>query len=675
MTFQDMVGRIPDSLEELALAVTRDLGGHPAAGLVRGCLTNTWATSMRPVGDGEVFVITGDIPAMWLRDSTAQVRPYLAVAGQDPSVADALAGVSRRQVRYVLTDPYANAFNEGPDGGRAYPFDVPPPGPWVWERKYEVDSLAAVLQLAYALWRATGRTDHLDDRFTEAAWAIVRLWRLEQRHDGSPYAFERNEGPWAGDSLSGTPVGWTGMTWSGFRPSDDPCSYGYLVPSNALASVSLRGLAEMTADAELALESLALADEIDAGIRAHAVVDGVLAYEVDGLGGALLADDANLPSLLSLPFTGWCTYDDPLYLATRELVLSPANPWYFSGKAAAGIGSPHTEPGYVWPLALAARGLTAPGEAEEMLAVLARTTGGTGLMHESFDADDPSRFTREWFGWANAMFAELAMTLTGPPSPRCSAEVDEAAVLAGGGGRADAAGDADQDPGAVGAEQVVGVLERPAGGVQRRPGDGQGGRALRHLQDRRFLGAAGHRLDALDGLRGTRAVPRVEQLVERAAERQVEQAGEERRGQARPLERQRRAVREPDADDLGDQVARLEPERGGGDLGRGHQRGADHPRPGGETLLAQQRGHADHGGQVALDHRVADERAAASALHPPHRPGLLQQRERLSESGTADAQAQGQLPFPADPVTRLQGPGGDHGQQVAAGRGDVAHYI
>ncbi|MFI6602513.1 glycoside hydrolase family 125 protein [Nonomuraea sp. NPDC050536] len=467
MTFQDMARRpagdggavrIPGSLEELALAVTRDLGGHPAAGLVRGCLTNTWTTSMRPAGDDEVFVITGDIPAMWLRDSTAQVRPYLAVAGQDPAVADLLAGVSRRQVRYVLTDPYANAFNEGPDGGRAYPFDVPQPGPWVWERKYEVDSLAAVLQLAYALWRATGRSDHLDDRFTEAAWTIVRLWRREQRHGGSPYTFERTEGPWAGDSLSGTPVEWTGMTWSGFRPSDDPCHYGYLVPSNALASVSLRGLAAMTADAELSGQSLALADEIDAGIRAHAVVDGVLAYEVDGLGGTLLADDANLPSLLSLPFTGWCASDDPLYLATRELVLSPANPWYFSGKAAAGIGSPHTEPGYVWPLALAARGLTAPGEAEEMLALLARTTGGTGLMHESFHADDPSRFTREWFGWANAMFAELAMTLTGRPlSPLFaplpdrgrSAEVDEAAVLAGRGGRADGAGDADQDAGAV----------------------------------------------------------------------------------------------------------------------------------------------------------------------------------------------------------------------------------
>ena len=413
----------PQSLSDLASDVRRALGDHPAAALVADCLTNTWTTTMRwsSHGDGDVFVATGDIDAMWLRDSTAQVRPYLAVAGADEQVADALAGVSRRQVRCVLTDPYANAFNDGPNG-RHGDEDMPEPGPWVWERKYEVDSLAAVLQLAYALWRATGRTDHLGPEFGEAARTIIGLWRLEQQHGSSSYRFTRF-GMWAHDSLPdegrGAPVGFTGMTWSAFRPSDDRCEHHYLVPSNALASVALNGLAELARtvldDEMLATNSERLADEIDAGIRARGIGGDIFAYEVDGLGHKLVADDANLPSLLSLPFVGWCAADDPRYLATRAAVLSERNPWYFSGKHASGIGSAHTPAEHVWPLAIAAAGLTAadPQEQTAALELLATTTDGTGLMHESFHVDDPGTFTRAWFGWANAMFAELAMAVIG----------------------------------------------------------------------------------------------------------------------------------------------------------------------------------------------------------------------------------------------------------------------
>jgi meiotically up-regulated gene 157 (Mug157) protein len=210
------------------------------------------------------------------------------------------------------------------------------------------------------------------------------------------------------------------MTWSGFRPSDDPCRHGYLVPANALASASLHGLAELASsalrDAELARESEKLAADIDAGILAHAVVqaDGVsvLAYEVDGLGAVLLGDDANLPSLLSLPLSGWCAPRDPLYQATRRLALSTANPSYFSGSHASGVGSTHTPDGHVWPLAIATAGLTGDeNAAARALETLAATTAGTGLMHESFHVDAPGRFTRDWFGWANAMFCELALDL------------------------------------------------------------------------------------------------------------------------------------------------------------------------------------------------------------------------------------------------------------------------
>ncbi|MFJ1967292.1 glycoside hydrolase family 125 protein [Streptomyces sp. NPDC087903] len=415
---------VPESLRSLGRRLATELGGGPAADIVEHCLTNTWTTSMSwGVQPSEVFVKTGDIPAMWLRDSTAQVRPYLAVA-TDPAVGDVLAGVSRRQIRCVLLDPYANAFNDGPTGAHGEPADRPAPEEWVWERKYELDSLCAPLQLAYAIRRATGREDHLDDAFHRAAWTIVRLWRAEQSHAHSPYRFVRPSGPFAGDSLPhdgrGALVGPTGMTWSGFRPSDDPCGHGYLVPANALASATLHGLAELASsvlhDAELARESLTLAGEIDAGILAHAVVEvegaSVLAYEVDGLGAVLLGDDANLPSLLSLPLSGWCAPQDPLYQATRRLVLSEANPSFFAGRYASGVGSTHTPDDHVWPLAIATAGLTGDeNAAAQALETLAATTAGTGLMHESFHVDDPGRFTRDWFGWANALFCELALDL------------------------------------------------------------------------------------------------------------------------------------------------------------------------------------------------------------------------------------------------------------------------
>lgn len=308
---------VPESLRTLGRKLATELRGTgPAAHIVESCLTNTWTTSMSwgtsAVPRAEVFVRTGDIPAMWLRDSTAQMRPYLALAA-DPRIGDVLVGVSRRQIRCVLLDPYANAFNDGPTDAHGEPTDLPAPASWVWERKYELDSLCAPLQLAYAIWRATGRVDHLDDGFRRAAWTIVRTWRVEQAHERSPYRFVRPSGPYSGDTLPldgrGAPVAWTGMTWSGFRPSDDRCTYGYLVPANALASTCLHGLAAMAEsvlhDTELARRALGLADEIDAGILATAVVEAggasVLAYEVDGRGQVLLGDDANLPSLLSLP--------------------------------------------------------------------------------------------------------------------------------------------------------------------------------------------------------------------------------------------------------------------------------------------------------------------------------------------------------------------------------------
>jgi meiotically up-regulated gene 157 (Mug157) protein len=221
------------------------------------------------------------------------------------------------------------------------------------------------------------------------------------------------------------------MTWSGFRPSDDACSYGYLIPANMFAVVVLGYLAEIArdvwGDTEMETEARRLAGEIDAGIQAHGIVEhpsygAIYAYEADGLGHHALMDDANVPSLLSIPYLGYRGADDPLYQNTRRFILSRGNPYFFEGSAAAGIGSPHTPHRYIWPLALAMQGLTAtdPAERERMLDLLERTDAGTQYMHESFFADNPGRFTRSWFAWANALFSELVLAYCGytvPGSP------------------------------------------------------------------------------------------------------------------------------------------------------------------------------------------------------------------------------------------------------------------
>ncbi|MEV5607289.1 glycoside hydrolase family 125 protein [Streptomyces sp. NPDC052225] len=392
--------------------------------LVR-CLDDTLARTIRTMPDGSAFVVTGDIPAMWLRDSTTQMMPYLALLRDDTALQDLVAAVLTRQFQQIQQDPYANAFNAEPSG-RAHDTDDLCDDPWVWEEKYEVDSLAFPLLLADRFWRAAGRTDHLAEA-VRTARTVLTVWRTEQDHERlSAYRFERTGGP-ATDTLPhggrGTPVARTGMTWSGFRPSDDACTYGYNVPANLCAAAALDAVARMArhlGDTELADEATRLEAELRAAVARHGTVEHprfgtIYAYEVDGLGNALLTDDANMPSLLSLPLTANVSPDDPRYLATRAFVLSPANPTWYEGTAACGVGSPHTPEGYIWPIAIAVQGLTANDAATRLAALrtLIDTDAGTGAMHESFHRDDPHRFTRPWFSWANAMYAELALDVVG----------------------------------------------------------------------------------------------------------------------------------------------------------------------------------------------------------------------------------------------------------------------
>ncbi|TQS74266.1 glycoside hydrolase family 125 protein [Ornithinibacillus gellani] len=419
--------KIPATMIEMIDQIKSKTADAKLASMFENCFSNTYETTIRPQKDGTTFVITGDIPAMWLRDSAAQVRPYLILAETDPQLADMIQGVIQKQMEYIVHDPYANAFNESPTGER-YADDETEMTPLLWERKYEIDSLCYPIQLAYLFWKSTGRTAHFNDMFKQAIDNILTVWKKEQNHgEQSSYSFKRTNCP-AQDTLShdgqGAPVAYTGMTWSGFRPSDDACQYGYLVPANMFAVVALRYVKEIAAevfqDEGLANQAAALAKEIDDGIQTYGRVEHpqygtIYAYETDGLGHYNLMDDANVPSLLSIPYLGYCEVDDEIYQNTRKFLLSKLNPYYYEGKAAKGIGSPHTPEQYIWHIALAIQGMTAQTDEEQaaVLQMFKTTDAGENLMHEGFHVDDPTQFTRAWFSWANSMFSEFMLHIHG----------------------------------------------------------------------------------------------------------------------------------------------------------------------------------------------------------------------------------------------------------------------
>ncbi|MDO4741721.1 MAG: glycoside hydrolase family 125 protein [Eubacteriales bacterium] len=402
-----------------------DKGRDKLAEMYSRCFRSTWETTLQRA-DGTVFLITGDIPAMWLRDSSAQVFHYIPHAVQIPEVGEAIEQLLKRQFMYITIDPYANAFNKEANGNKI-DHDrtnwTAQQKEWIWERKYEIDSLCYPIRLAHAFWKKTGSSGWCDENFRKAAREIVSLWETEQDHCGrSEYFFERIGNCPPSDTLinegKGAPVRPVGLTWSGFRPSDDACKYGYLIPANFFARRSLEQLQELISvlapDAQLLRRIQTLHDEIDEGLRAHAVVrhevyGDVYAYEVDGLGNYNLMDDANVPSLLSLPYLGCLSAEDPVYQNTRKMLLSEANPYYYAGTAAKGIGSPHTPNGFVWPISLCIQGLTSQDAQEivELANMLESIDAGTYLMHEGVNVNDPNDFTRPWFAWANSIFSEF----------------------------------------------------------------------------------------------------------------------------------------------------------------------------------------------------------------------------------------------------------------------------
>lgn len=418
------LAQLPRAVEGKIAEIEAQLKDRPKlARMFRQCYPNTLETTTELLDDGTSYVFTGDIPAMWLRDSTAQVRHYVPLAKDDADLQRIIEGLIRRQVKYVAIDPYANAFNREANG-QCWAKDETESNPWVWERKYEIDSLCYPIQLSYLYWQATGRTQIFDEGWRGMADSVLALWQVEQRHSElSPYSFQRTNCP-PSDTLThagrGAPVEYTGMTWSGFRPSDDACKYGYLIPANMFATVVLGYMAEIAQsvynDADWARRAASMRAEIDAGIKEYGIYrheefGAIYAYETDGMGQYNLMDDANVPSLLATAYLGYAAVDDPLYQNTRRFVLSKHNPYYYEGKYARGIGSPHTPAGYIWPISLCMQGLTSSDgkEMDALVDMLERTDADTGFMHEGFNPDDPGQFTREWFAWANSLFGEFVV--------------------------------------------------------------------------------------------------------------------------------------------------------------------------------------------------------------------------------------------------------------------------
>lgn len=418
-----------DSIDAMIARVRARFAGEDAhiAEVFAACIENTLQKTIHFDEDGEIFVATGDIPAMWLRDSTSQLAPYLRFAKDEPDIRELLLRLNRRQLALIRLDPYANAFNMGADGS-PWQGDGTDMRPELWERKYEIDSLCYPFQLSYQMWKRAGITEQFDADWLTTLRLAMDTLKTEQDHEGrSPYRFER-KGCVFTDTLSrdgrGALVkGNIGLVFSGFRPSDDACVYGYHIPDNMFASAVLGDAAEIArtfyGDEALAAEAAAFSDEIRRAVLKYGVVPNLptpfFAYEVDGFGQYLVMDDGNVPSLLSMPLLGWCGADDPLYLNTRKAILSHRNPYYYEGTRLKGIGSPHTPPCYVWDIALAVQGLTStdPGEKLRLIRMMADNDAGTGLMHEGVHKDDPARYTRPWFSWANSMYCELVMDYCG----------------------------------------------------------------------------------------------------------------------------------------------------------------------------------------------------------------------------------------------------------------------
>ena len=419
---------VSEAVEAEISRVAPQLSNAKLRWMFQNCFPNTLDTTVHyDENSGLTFVYTGDIHAMWLRDSGAQVWPYVELCKEDEHLRKMLAGVIRQQFTLINIDPYANAFNQGPTGDHGDDDETgTPQDPNVFERKWEIDSHCYPLRLAYHYWEVTGDTSVFDGLWLKTVETILETFTTQQRKEGNgPYFFlrvtDRQLDTKARVGL-GHPVKPVGLIASSFRPSDDATQFEFLIPSNFFAVDILRKaatiLSEVNHEAGLSARCTALADEVEAALKQYAVVNHpqfgpIYAFEVDGFGNAYMMDDANVPSLLSLGYLIPSMASDPVYQNTRRFVWSSSNPYFFKGKAGEGIGGPHIGTEVIWPMSIMMKAFTATDDAEIKACVeqLLRTDAGLGFIHESFHKDDAANFTRPWFAWQNTLFGELILKL------------------------------------------------------------------------------------------------------------------------------------------------------------------------------------------------------------------------------------------------------------------------
>jgi uncharacterized protein len=417
------------AVENTIKTVKKSIADQELAWIFENCFPNTLDTTVKFYQKNNkpyTYVITGDIDAMWLRDSSAQVFPYLSLANEDEKLKNLLKGVINKQVECVLLDPYANAFYDNAGKISEWEDDSTQMKPGIHERKWEIDSLCYVMRLSYNYWKITGDSSVFDADWKKAMLLILQTFKEQQRKDSKgPYKFQRSNGNPLDTQFAsgfGNPTKKVGLIHSMFRPSDDATFYPFLISSNMFAVVSLRETAEIFSkilkDENSSIQFKNLAKEVDEAIQKYAVLNHpeagkIYALEIDGFGNALFMDDANVPNLLSIPYLGYASKDDEVYKNTRKFSLSQANPWFSSGKFAKGIGGPHIGEHKIWPLGLIMQALTTDDEEEIVycLKTIKATHAETGFIHESFDVDNPKDFTRSWFAWANTLFGELILHL------------------------------------------------------------------------------------------------------------------------------------------------------------------------------------------------------------------------------------------------------------------------
>ncbi|KAF8532869.1 hypothetical protein BDD12DRAFT_868013 [Trichophaea hybrida] len=437
-----------EAVEKKIKEITSKMASVDLARLFENCFPNTldttvrWHLASKDPKKVQSFIVTGDINAQWLRDSTNQLQQYQPLAKDDPALQKLLLGAINTQAMYVNQSRYCNAFQPPPFSGLESTSNnqddhvYPPYEPGVvFECKYEIDSLASFLSLSNQYYASTSDASFITPLWIEAVERVLLLIDEQSggtfTSDGEPndmiYTFQRKTTVGT-ETLNlngiGNPLASnTSLVRSAFRPSDDACILQYFIPGNAFLSVELGRTAQILTtlrkQSSIAKTMQTLSDSIHAailkyGVTEHPEYGKVFAYEVDGYGSHILMDDANLPSLLSLPLLGFVPSSDPTYQNTRKMILSrKGNPYYLVGSKFHGIGGPHIGITHAWPISLLVQAMTSDNDDEivGLLKTVLSVSANLGLIHESVNVNQPRDYTRSWFAWANSVFAHTILDL------------------------------------------------------------------------------------------------------------------------------------------------------------------------------------------------------------------------------------------------------------------------